>query len=221
MRRTRFWVATVLFSLLSQFVGTPASSLEFEPVSPAFWPSYQGLSPQLEGKPNALRVWGPSRYETNLATSLLLRGRGVFPYASANSASESASNLSESDAWWGPGLCPRAVIIVAADLVADALSASVLSDPTGQSREPYLRRSAAADPLFDPVGGYSRVDTDFAPQVPIFDNLLDNFTFFDRILWIFMNSEQIFDDFQHCVRCRTPILARRRVRSTLNIIYHV
>lgn len=110
-------------------------------------------------------MWGPSRYETNLATSLLLRGRGVFPYASANSASESASNLSESDAWWGPGLCPRAVIIVAADLVADALSASVLSDPTGQSREPYLRRSAAADPLFDPVGGYSRVDTDFAPLV--------------------------------------------------------
>ena len=40
-----------------------------------------------------------------------------------------------------------------------------------------------------------------------------------------MDSEQIFDDFQQCVRCRTPLLARRRVRSTLNnnidIIYSI
>ena len=61
-------------------------------------------------------------------------------------------------------------------------------------------------------------DANFAAQVPIFDNLLVNFMFFDRILWIFMDSDQIFDDFHHCVRCRTPLLARRRVRSTLNNI---
>ena len=61
-------------------------------------------------------------------------------------------------------------------------------------------------------------DANFAAQVPMFDNFFINFMFFDRILWIFMDSEQIFDDFQHCVRCRTPLLARRRVRSTLNYI---
>ena len=59
-------------------------------------------------------------------------------------------------------------------------------------------------------------DTNCAAQVPIFDNLFVNFTFSDRILWIFMDSEQIFDDFQDCVKCRTPLLARQRVRSTLD-----
>ena len=61
-------------------------------------------------------------------------------------------------------------------------------------------------------------DANFAPQVLILDNLLFNCTFLDKILWIFMDSEQIFDDFQHCVRCRTTLLARRRVRSTLNFL---
>ena len=52
----------------------------------------------------------------------------------------------------GVQVCPKAVIVVAADIPADALTASVLSDPTGLSHEPYLRRSAAADPLFRPGG---------------------------------------------------------------------
>ena len=65
------------------------------------------------------------------------------------------------------------------------------------------------------------LDANFAAQVPIFDNLLVNFMFFDRILWIFMDSDQIFNDFQHCVRCRTPLLARRRVRNTLNIYIYI
>ena len=30
-------------------------------------------------------------------------------------------------------------------------------------------------------------DANFVAQVPIFDNLLVNFMFFDRILWIFMS----------------------------------
>ncbi len=46
---------------------------------------------------------------------------------------------------------------------ADAMTASALSDPTDGSSEPWLRRVAAADPLFDPVGGFARVDTYAAP----------------------------------------------------------
>ena len=60
-------------------------------------------------------------------------------------------------------------------------------------------------------------DANFAARVPIFNNLLLNFMFFKRILMILMVLEQIFNDFQHCVRCRTPLLARGRVRSTLII----
>lgn len=141
----------------------PAFAADFEPVTPQFWPAYQGLSPRIEANANALRIWGPSRYETSLAAALMLRGQGGFPFDDPTSSSPGSSSLSESNAWWGPSICPKAVIIVAADSPADALAASALSDPTGQSHEPLLRRSAAADPLFDPIGGYRRVDTDFAP----------------------------------------------------------
>ncbi len=164
MLRTRFWIVAVVFNLL-QFAASPVSALDFSPQSPPYWPSYQGLAPQIEGKANALRVWGPSRYETNLATSFLLRGSGGFPFETPDGVGDNAATLSDSRAWWGAGLCPKAVIVVAADIPADALTASVLSDPTGLSHEPYLRRSAAADPLFDPVGGFRKVDTDFAPLI--------------------------------------------------------
>ena len=43
--------------------------------------------------------------------------------------------------------------------------AASLSDPTGKSTEPRLRRTASADPLFDPVGSYDRVDTYSAPII--------------------------------------------------------
>ena len=130
---------------------------------PASWPSSQGVSPQIQGWTNAIRVWGSDRYETSLATSLTLRGNGGFPFETPDNSSAGSKILSESDGWWGVGSCPSAVIIVAGDSPADALSASALSDPTGNSSEPYLRRVAAADPLFNPIGGFMRVDTNQAP----------------------------------------------------------
>lgn len=119
----------------------------------------------MEAWPNAIRVFGSDRYATNRAASLLYRGAGGFPFSDADASSGGASSLSMANNWWGLNRCPQAVIVVAADTPADALVAASLSDPTGLSREPYLRRSAAADPLFDPVGGYARVDTDFAPII--------------------------------------------------------
>ena len=62
------------------------------------------------------------------------------------------------------------------------------------------------------------LDANFAALALILHNILVNFSFFDRILTIFAELEQIFVDFQHGVRCPTRLLARRRVRSTLNII---
>ena len=70
----------------------------------------------------------------------------------------------EASEWWGVGRCPRSILVVSGDSPADALAASP-SDATGLSKEPYFRRSAAADPLFDPVGGFSRVNTDYAPII--------------------------------------------------------
>ena len=129
--------------------------------NPDYWPNSENLSPQIEGWPNAIRIFGQDRYQTSLATSLSLRGDGEFPYTSPLMQSE--ANLGKSSKWWGAKRCPRSVIIVAGDSPADALSATALSDPTGRSSEPYLRRSQGADLLFDPIGGYKRVDTNFAP----------------------------------------------------------
>lgn len=132
-------------------------------ISPSQWPDAPGLSPQLEGWPNAVRIYGENRYQTSLAAALSLRGEGGFPFDTPDPSSNGAGDLSSAAAWWGLGTCPRAVIIVAGDVAVDALAASSLSDPTGLSSEPYLRRTSSADPLFDPIGGFKRVDTDFAP----------------------------------------------------------
>lgn len=110
-----------------------------------------------------MRLSGGDRYQTNLALALTLRGEGDFPYDTPDRSSAGAPNLASADDWWGVGRCPRAIIVVAGDVPADVLAASALSDPTGESTEPYLQRTAAADPLFDPIGGFARVDTDFAP----------------------------------------------------------
>lgn len=121
--------------------------------SPAAWPTTAGASPQLDAWPHALRLSGSTRAQTGLAVTLALRGNGGYPYTTPD----------RSAGWWGLGTCPRSIIVVAADSPADALAASALSDPTGLSSEPFLERTAAADPLFDPVGGRARVDTDSAP----------------------------------------------------------
>ena len=132
-------------------------------VQPSQWPSSVGLNPQIHGWENALRIWGPDRYQTSLASALSLRGRGDFPFDTPDPTSGNAVSLSNAHDWWGVGQCPRSILLVAGDSPADSLIAASLSDPTGQSQEPYLRRSEAADPLFDPIGGFSRVDTDYAP----------------------------------------------------------
>ena len=133
------------------------------PVAPTQWPSSFLAAPQIEGWPNALRISGWDRYQTSLATTLVLRGQGGFPFETPDPSSGGVRSLSQARGWWGVGVCPKAIIIVAGDSPADALAASSLSDPTGRSSEPYLQRSSAADPLFDPPGGFARVDTFAAP----------------------------------------------------------
>ena len=133
------------------------------PVPPSQWPQSYLAAPQLEGWPNAVRMWGPDRHQTALAVSLTLRGNGGYPFDTADATSGGGRSLAAANGWWGLGLCPRSIIVVASDVPADALTAASLSDPTGRSSEPYLRRVAASDPLFDPIGGFARVDTFAAP----------------------------------------------------------
>ena len=114
------------------------------PLQPSQWSNSATEGPQIEAWPNAVRVFGSDRYSTNRAVSLLGRGSGEFPFSEADVSSGGASNLSSANNWWGLNKCPKAVILVAADTPADALAAASLSDPTGLSGEPYLRRSAAA-----------------------------------------------------------------------------
>ena len=133
------------------------------PVAPSQWPSSFLAAPQIEAWPNAMRIFGADRYQTALAVALTMRGNGGFPFDSADATSGDSRSLAGADGWWGLGVCPRAIIVVASDSPADALTAAALSDSTGGSSEPYLRRVAAADPLFDPIGGFNRVDTFAAP----------------------------------------------------------
>lgn len=150
----RFGFLTVVASLIAG-VG-PVASADVAP--PNGWPNTALTKPMIEGWPNALRISGLNRYQTGLAAALTLRGSGndeSYPFGSPDPATTKG--------WWGLGSCPRSIIVVAGDSPADALAASSLSDPTGLSTEPLLQRSAAADPLFYPPGGFARVDTDFAP----------------------------------------------------------
>ena len=142
------------------------------PVSPRQWPQSFLAAPALEAWPNAVRLWGPDRHQTALAVSLALRGDGGYPFDTADATSGGGRSLSAADGWWGLGLCPRSIIVVASDVPADALTAASLSDSTGRSSEPYLRRVAASDPLFDPIGGFARVDT-FAAPILLTDSARD------------------------------------------------
>lgn len=130
---------------------------------PSQWPDSPAITARIDGAAHAVRLFGPDRQQTALALALALRGSGGYPFDSPDRSSHGASTLAAADGWWGLGRCPRAIIVVAGDTPADALTASSLSDPTDLSTEPYLQRTAAADPLFDPIGGFARVDTDAAP----------------------------------------------------------
>ena len=149
MRTQRFLSFLGLLALaLATFFCYPLSADETSKhfISPTQWPDSPGLSPQLEGWPNAVRIYGEDRYQTNLAAALSLRGEGGFPFDTPDPSSNGAGNLATAAAWWGLGTCPRAVIIVAGDVAVDALAASSLSDPTGLSSEPYLRRTSQRTP---------------------------------------------------------------------------
>jgi len=152
MRRRQRWFTWLAFGAVVMAQAVPASADESTP-APSTWPATTNAAPAMDGWPNALRLWGASRAETGLAASLALRGTGGYPYTTPDRTAP----------WWGLRSCPRSIIVVASDSPADALAASALSDPTGASTEPFLERTSAADPLFDPIGGRARVDTDFAP----------------------------------------------------------
>ena len=134
-------------------------------LQPSRWPSGPGASPRLEGDAHALRLLGNDRFETNLAATLVLRGRGGFPFTTSDRTSGGASSLGTANSWWGARSCPKSVIVVAGDNFADALAATSLSDPTDKGTGPLLERVAAADPLFDPIGGFARVDMALAPII--------------------------------------------------------
>jgi hypothetical protein len=143
----------------------PAVATAGDVPAPSQWPASSTAAPEIESWTNAIRYAGPNREQTSLALALGLRGARDYPFDTPDPSSGNASTLAAADDWWGVGTCPRAIIVVAGDTPADSLAASSLSDPTDQSSEPFLQRSAAADPLFDPVGGFARVDTQAAPII--------------------------------------------------------
>ena len=157
-----FVLAAVLLAGVPVIAAEPVA-VGAGPVAPSQWPNSHLAAPQVEGWPNALRIFGADRYQTSLAGALTTRGTGGFPFDTADASSIGASGLPAAGDWWGLGMCPKSIVIVAGDSPADAISAAALSDPTGGSSEPFLRRVAAADPLFDPPGGFARVDTFAAP----------------------------------------------------------
>jgi hypothetical protein len=157
-------VAALGIAALGVAAGPVRAEAHSDPAPPpSQWPATPAATARVEGAAHAVRFWGPDRFQTSLALSLALRGQGGFPFDTPDRTSAGAGSLGGASQWWGVGTCPRAVIVVAGDSAADALAASALSDPTDQSSEPFLQRTAAADPLFDPVGGFARVDTDSAP----------------------------------------------------------
>ena len=135
------------------------------PSDPAQWPEFPGADPELTATPHTIRYSGPDRYQTNLALGLALRGQGDFPFDTSDRTSAGAKGLAGANDWWGAASCPRSIIVVAGDTFADALAAASLSDPSDRSEQPRLERVAAADPLFDPIGGFDRPDTAYAPIV--------------------------------------------------------
>jgi hypothetical protein len=132
---------------------------------PSPWPSTPSVDPGIDATAHSLRVAGPDRTQTALASALLLRGDGGYPFATSDRTSGPGVTLATAEQWWGLGSCPFAIIVTAGDSAADSLAAASLSDPTDGSTEPQLVRSASADEFLDPVGATSRVDTDSAPII--------------------------------------------------------
>lgn len=163
MKRFKATFCLTVTLLLTPLCWAPQlSAADFVGSTPKQWPRNIDGEPALVAWPNAMRIAGSNRYGTSLSAALLTRGGGQFPFDDLDDYN-ATSSLSDANYWWGLSSCPRAVIVVASDSPADAVVAGTLSDPSGNSREPYLRRSASADPLFNPPGGYDRVDAELAP----------------------------------------------------------
>jgi hypothetical protein len=156
VRRRRIAAAAIAALALAWTAPARADTL-----APSQWPA----EARLGSAPNAIRFGGTDRYATSLALSLALRGSGGFPFDTPDRTSSGATSLADAHSWWGGATCPSSVIVVAGDTPADALAAASLSDPTNRSDEPRLERVAAGDPLFDPIGGFDRVDTFAAPII--------------------------------------------------------
>jgi hypothetical protein len=154
----------VAVALVAAALAMPAT-VAAAPSDPAQWPAQPGSNPELVATSNTIRFAGADRYQTNLALGLALRGAGDYPSDSSDLTGGSGGRLAAAKHWWGAGSCPRSIIVVAGDAVADSLAAASLSDPTDRADQPRVARVAAADPLFDPIGGFARVDTAFAPIV--------------------------------------------------------
>lgn len=176
MRLRARWAVALATVVAASVLALPGaggqSAPEDGPISPRQWPRSFLAIPELEAWPNAVRMWGPDRHQTALAVSLTLRGSGGYPFDSPDATSGAGRSLGSAEGWWGLGVCPRSIIVVASDVPADAVTAASLSDSTGRSSEPYLRRVAASDPLFDPIGGFARVDT-FAAPILLTDSVRD------------------------------------------------
>jgi len=132
---------------------------------PSPWPASPQVDPGIHATAHSLRIAGPDRAQTALSASLVLRGNGGYPFSTPDRTSGVATNLGDASQWWGLDTCPFTVIITAGDTAADSLAAASLSDPTDESTEPTLTRSATASQVVAPVGGTGKVDTDSAPII--------------------------------------------------------
>lgn len=160
-RRARSAAGALAVALLVAAAGPVAADTP----DPASWPQSPGNDAGIDTTAHSLRIAGPDRLQTSLSSALLLRGSGGYPFTTSDRTSGPGATLAEADGWWGLGTCPFSVIITAGDTAADSLAAASLSDPTDQSTEPFLRRSASRNEFVAPVGEMSRVDTDSAPIV--------------------------------------------------------
>jgi len=155
-------VLATIAMLGATLIGAPAGA---DTPDPSPWPAGSNVDPGIDATAHSLRIAGADRTQTALSSALLLRGDGGYPFTTSDRTSGDGATLANADAWWGLGTCPFAVIVTAGDTAADSLAAASLSDPTDQSTEPQLVRSASADEFLDPVGATSRVDTDSAPII--------------------------------------------------------
>ncbi|HEX4978930.1 MAG TPA: hypothetical protein VFV35_02590, partial [Acidimicrobiales bacterium] len=158
----RIRVAAIAVGAMGLLGLTPASA---DTPDPSPWPQSPGVDPGIDATVHSLRIAGADRTQTSLSSALLLRGNGGYPFSTSDRTSGPGATLATAEQWWGLDTCPFSVIITAGDTVADSLAAASLSDPTDQSTEPVLVRSASADDFLDPVGASSRVDTDSAPII--------------------------------------------------------